>query len=394
MVNSADQTNEDKFVPMVYQLANAGIDVNGRDYKGRTALELAIMRELMDLMVALLRVGVDPNEHDYKAKIREFGSPFEYELINTLEKYEPGLWGAVNKKDASMVHMMVNSWCRINIKKGNKTLMQSVQDNGSSMEEIYNILDDYEVTIEFVHATLAGDEKRMLEFLMDSKPCDPYIMDISYQERWSRPLEPRSLRQTAIAMGHQHVLHLLPEDDDDLDTGQGQVHNHKVCSATVMGNTSMLDDDYVPSDKVSRTNGSIIGGDGDSVHYGNSWNFKNGKRVGIKKQFHVPKKKHTNADDYKAEEKNTEDTTEQKAGQYEECIVKLSGVEEKCFYFHEVDNFVAQCEPQTPKEGLKPHASMRGKTSDTAARDYSHNWEKVTIKQNKTKAKSKMCVIS
>ena len=47
--------------------------------------------------------------------------------------------------------------------------------------ELQTLLDEYEVTLEFVHATLAGDEKRMLEYLMDSKPCDPYIMDISYQ---------------------------------------------------------------------------------------------------------------------------------------------------------------------------------------------------------------------
>ena len=377
---------------MVYQLSNAGIDVNGRDYKGRTALELAIMRELMDLMVALLRVGIDPNEQDYKAKIREFGSPFEYELINTLEKYEPGLWGAVKKNDASMVHMMVNSWCRINIRKGRKTLMQLVQKN-DGMKDIYHILDDYEVTIEFVHATLAGDEKRMLEFLMDSKPCDPYIMDMSYQERWSKPIQPRSLRQTAIAMGHQHVLHLLPEDDDDLITGQ--VHNHKVCSATVIGNTSMIDDDYVPFDKVSWTNGSTISTD-DSVQYGNSWNFVNGKRTSLKKSFHAPKKKHTSADDYKTEEKPTkdEDSGPPASGQYEECIVKLSGVEEKCFYFHEVDNFVEQCEPTAFSNGRQYSISTRGKASDTTKRDYSHNWENVTIKQSKTKAKSKMCVIS
>ena len=393
MVNSADQTNEEKFVPMVYQLSNAGIDVNGQDYKGRTALELAIMRELMELMVALLRIGIDPNEQDYKAKIREFGSPLEYELINTLEKYEPGLWGAVKRNDASMVHMMVNSWCRINIRKGRKTLMQIVQENGD-MEEIYNTLDDYEVTIEFVHATLAGDEKRMLEFLMDSKPCDPYIMDISYQERWSKPLQPRSLRQTAIAMGHQHVLHLLPEDDDD-DLVTGQVHNHKVCSATVIGNTSMLDDDYVPFDKVSRTNGSTLGAE-DSVQYGNSWNFVNGKRTGLKKSFHAPKKKHTSADDYKTGEKQTkgEDIEQPTSGQYEECIVKLSGVEEKCFYFHEVDNFVEQCEPEAFSDGRQHSISTRGKASDITRRDYSHNWENVTVKQSKTKTRSKMCVIS
>ena len=210
----ADSTTEPKFLPMVYQLSNAGIDVNARDYKGRTALELALGRELQDIMCALLRCGTDPTERDYKKMIADNGSPFEYELVNTIEKFEPGLWVSVSNNDTGMVHMLTNSWCRVNACREGVTLLQMARATGKS-EELINVLDDYEVTIEFVHATLAGDEKRMLEFLMDAKPCDPNIMDISYQERWSLPLEPRSLRDTAFHMGHTHILHLLPEDEAD-----------------------------------------------------------------------------------------------------------------------------------------------------------------------------------
>ncbi len=393
LVNCANQTNQDKLVPMVYQLSNAGVDVNGRDYKGRTALELAIMRELRDLMAALLRVGVDPTEHDYKAKIREFGSPFEYELINTLEKYEPGLWGAVMKNDAGMVHMLVNSWCRVNVRKGNETLIQFAKNSGKS-DEIVNILDYCEVTIEFVHATLAGDEKRMLEFLMDSKPCDPYIMDISYQERWSKPLTPRSLRQTAIAMGHQHVLQLLPEDDDDLESGQGPGHHNKACSATVIGTTSLLDENYVPSDKVSRTNSSVWDSDTDSLQFGKLWNYKNGKRQNFRKKTHSSVPKYAKSVENK--DRVPGEKSEQNANQKDDGVVKLTSIEEKCFLFHEVDNFVTQVDPSVPTKTKKPSGSVRGKSMDetTTNRDYSQNWQKMTINQSKTKAKSKLCAIS
>ena len=147
----------------------------------RTALELAIEAELSDLMTALIRIGADTTDRPYKEIIRALDSPFEYELMDTFEKYEPGLWTAVRQNNASLVHMLLNSWCRVNIRRNNKTLLDYAKQAHKSTD-IISTLSDYDITLEFVHATLAGDEKRMLEYLMDAK-CDPYIMDISYQQR-------------------------------------------------------------------------------------------------------------------------------------------------------------------------------------------------------------------
>ena len=141
-------------------------------------------------------------------------------MLDILDKYQPGMWAAVGSGSTGIVNLLINSWCRINLHKtlpnnaGSMSLLMYAQ-RGRQPTDLITILDDYEVTIEFVHATLAGDEIRMQDFLMDSKPCDPYIMDISYQETADAPLIPRSLRDAAIAMGHTHVLHLLPEGDYD-----------------------------------------------------------------------------------------------------------------------------------------------------------------------------------
>lgn len=86
--------------------------------------------------------------------------------------------------------------------------------------DVLRLLESYEMTLELVHATLAGDRERMLELLMDSESCDTQIMDISHQDEPDPDdevgsigqLRPRSLRETAEAMGHQHVLDLLPEE--------------------------------------------------------------------------------------------------------------------------------------------------------------------------------------
>jgi hypothetical protein len=216
VINTADSASEDKLAACVYQLSNAGIEIDAVNYKGETALELAIKRELPHLVGALIRVGASMTVKGYQKIIRSLRGPRRQEVHDVFDKYEPGLWVAVEQGNCGIVQLLVNSWCRINITRNGETLMD-VARCSDHRQELVSILDDFQVTVEFVHATLAGDEQRMLEFLMDSKPCDPYIMDISHQDTWSSPLSPKSLRDTAISLGHSHILHLLPEDNLNID---------------------------------------------------------------------------------------------------------------------------------------------------------------------------------
>ena len=231
VVGEAHPLNEEKLLPMIYQLSNAGVDVHARDYKGRSALELAVTRNLSQMIAALIRVGINPEECNYSQIIEQQSSPFQLEMEGTLDKYSPGLWCAVDQNDMGMVHVLLNSWCRVNIHKDDCSLIEYAKVQRKS-PELITTLEDFEVTLEFVHATLAGDEKRMLELLMDTKPCDPSVMDISHQDTWSQPLTPRSLRDTAISMGHKHVLHLLPEDEEQ-DKMTQEVNDSSTIEATL-----------------------------------------------------------------------------------------------------------------------------------------------------------------
>ena len=213
-VNFASLHTQDTFLPMVYTLSNYGIHVNAKDKHGRTALELAINKELCHIMVALIRIGTDLTDRDYRSIILSLQSPYQDELLDTFEKYEPGLWGAVKKNNAGMVHMLINSWCRINTIKTGMTLIEFAKMKRKTAE-IIGILEDFDSTVEFVHATLAGDKRRMVQCRMDPRGTDPYMMDISYQENWAGPLMPRSLRDTAESMGHDHILHLIPQEPEE-----------------------------------------------------------------------------------------------------------------------------------------------------------------------------------
>ena len=410
----ADSTCEEKYVPMIYQLSNAGIDVNAKDYKGRTALELAIGRELQDIMVALLRVGTDPTERNYKKMIQENGSPFEYELLNTVEKYEPGLWFAVKNNDTSMIFMLINSWCRININHKGVTLLQMAR-HLKRADELINTLDDYEVTIEFVHATLAGDEKRMLEFLMDSKPCDPNIMDISYQERWSMPLEPRSLRDTAFCMGHTHILHLLPEDEADEPSSEGEPRparhiRDKGRSATAMAITSL--NGYLTESDLSRPLGNIMedkdSEEFDEIHEVPDEEMKPYRPRTARSQCYeatpgqitAPSSFYTTFRPVqpantilpthvqgKGSAKQTTAPNPSGGQSYSSQLeANAEGQNGKSFLFHEVDSFVEQYYVDGANPPYKTYVCRPNQ-------DYSHNW-KMVKKTDKRHTKSKMCVVS
>ena len=212
VVVMANQSTEQSFLPMVYILSNYGIEVNAQDARGRTALELAINKQLCHVSTALIRVGTDLTERDYKAMIQRVHGAQQQQLLDAYDKLEPGLWGAVKRGSQGQAQLLVNSWCRVNVVKHNKTLIEYAVLTRKP-DELVRLLREAEVALEFVHATLAGDERMMLQLLeRHADDCDTSAMDISHHEHGSDTLQPRSLRDTAAAMGHTHLLHLLPDD--------------------------------------------------------------------------------------------------------------------------------------------------------------------------------------
>ena len=229
LVNFATPQNESRLLPIVYQLSNAGIDVNAVDSRGRTALEMAIEKQCSAILAALIRVGVDISERNYRKLIEESEGERREELQHTYDKFEPGLWAAVARNSVASVHLLVNSWCRIRVKRRKQNLKELAEECGTSKNaiDIRSILYDFELTLELVHATLAGDVDLMVHWLGSGAAIDPHIMDISHQATWRSPPEPRSLRSTAEAMGHVHVLHLLP-DEACFDDGGGDTRGFHV----------------------------------------------------------------------------------------------------------------------------------------------------------------------
>src|SRR6218665_1151936 len=126
VVAISDDDSQVAMVPMIYQLSNAGIDVDSKDCKDRTALELAMVKGLKVLMVALLRIGSDQTATDYRAIIARLRTPRREVLMDEFDRYTPDIWEAATTGDLGSVHVLINSWCRVKVRRRGLTLLEDL----------------------------------------------------------------------------------------------------------------------------------------------------------------------------------------------------------------------------------------------------------------------------
>ncbi|XP_033740067.1 uncharacterized protein LOC117327263 [Pecten maximus] len=195
------------FVPMVYQLSNAGADIDATDHMGFNPLQLAIKGALLDIMMAFLKCGAktDPEkEHEIFSKLL---GPCTFELGSWYRKLSPGFWDAVDNDKAFKVNILVKCWSRINIYRNGVSLIEHARKS-NACDKIIKMLVNNETTIEFAHATIAGDEDRM-RFLLLHHHVDIHTRDMLNRDGFFDPYTPITLYQAATKYGHTHVLPML-----------------------------------------------------------------------------------------------------------------------------------------------------------------------------------------
>lgn len=203
----ANPITEIKYVPFVYQLSNANVDFDIANNKGERPIQLAIKNNLLDLMVALIKCGATCHPEEDLELIATVSGPVEYEFRAAYRKFSPGYWLPVEEDKAFKVNVLVKSWCRINIQKQGKTLIEFAKESGAQ-DKIVKMLIDNENSIEFAHATIAGDEQRMTTLLMHYS-VDMETKDYSHKENFFEVYSPLTLYGAAIKYGHKHILPIL-----------------------------------------------------------------------------------------------------------------------------------------------------------------------------------------
>lgn len=150
-------------IPVVFQLSNAGLDVNALDVDGNTALHVAAKTPgSRRLIRAFILIGMDINVRN-----RHNQTPFKLakpypENAKVFQCFESDLWTAIEGRATDTVEKLAVNWCKINQSKQDKSIAQLSTEVGNNSIKKY--LAENENTNEFVHYCLAGDRMKMRPF--------------------------------------------------------------------------------------------------------------------------------------------------------------------------------------------------------------------------------------
>lgn len=207
----ASPMTETRYIPMLYMFSNANACLDTLNKAGNSPLHLSITGHLLELMVALIKCGAVCHPEEDLELIASCSGPVEWEFRSFYRRFSPGLWLPVEEDKAFKVNVLVKSWCRINVSRAGKTLIEYAKEKGAS-EKIIKMLIDNEVSIEFAHATIAGDAQRM-QFLLKHYTVDLDTKDYSHKDNFFEPFCPLSLYGAALKYGHKHVLYMLKNSE-------------------------------------------------------------------------------------------------------------------------------------------------------------------------------------
>ena len=203
----ASPVTETKYVPMVYILSNADACLDTLNKTGISPMHLSIKGHLLELMEALIKCGASCHPEEDEDLIASCSGPVEWEFRSVYRRFSPGFWLPVEENKAFKVNVLVKSWCKINVNKNGKSLIEFAKEKGAQ-EKIVKMLIDNEVSTEFAHATIAGDAEKM-QFLLKHYTVDMDTKDYCHKENFFEPFCPLTLYGAALKYGHQHILYML-----------------------------------------------------------------------------------------------------------------------------------------------------------------------------------------
>lgn len=213
VVAEANSYSERKFVPIIYQLSNANVNLDVLDKTETTPLQLSIRRCLPEIMTALLKCCAKVSPEVDEGLIIKYGKYSTTDILNIYRRLSPGYWIPVENNNAFKVNVLIKCWCRINIARNGQSLIEYAKQIGAN-SKITKQLVDNEGSVEFAHAIMAGDEVVMNNLLHHS--IDFGIRDHACQDDPFAPFSTLSLYSAAEKYGHSHVLHLLPNIPNNL----------------------------------------------------------------------------------------------------------------------------------------------------------------------------------
>ncbi|BFZ19774.1 hypothetical protein BsWGS_22813 [Bradybaena similaris] len=154
---------------MVYLLRNLGAHINRQNEDGDTALMCYLKHDQQDcdIVEAFLRCNADSyivnKRGEFPLELVTTSPTVSSSVRDVFLRYVPGIWEAVARDDAVTVRRLINAWCRVDVQKNGKSLLQLAMELGT--ENIIRVISSIRPSMEFAHCVLAGDTQMVRRVL-------------------------------------------------------------------------------------------------------------------------------------------------------------------------------------------------------------------------------------
>ncbi|BFZ13359.1 hypothetical protein BsWGS_16397 [Bradybaena similaris] len=190
---------------VVYLLRNLGAQINWQNEEGNTPLMCYLKggNPDCDIVEAFLRCNADfyivNKQAEFPLELVTTSPDIPCAVRDVFMKYVPGIWEAVTRDDAMSVRKLINEWCRVDVQKSGKTLLQLALEIGT--ENIIRVVSGIRPSMEFAHSVLAGDTqmvRRMLRLKLK--------ININFRNLGDRGKTPIFY---ALVLGNTEMVHTL-----------------------------------------------------------------------------------------------------------------------------------------------------------------------------------------
>ncbi|XP_046547267.1 uncharacterized protein LOC124257298 [Haliotis rubra] len=201
---------------MVYLLRNIGAQINVQDGNGDTPLLKYLKTGSVqpDVVEAFLRCNADVylsnKVGEYPLEVVTVCPDIPKSVKDVFMKYVPGIWEAVEGDDAMNVRKLINQWCRVDIEKNGKSLLQLSLDIGT--ESIIRVISGIRPSMEFAHGVLAGDTLTVKKLLSTRKKH----INLNFRNMGDRGATPLLY---ALVQGHSDMVQVLQDHGARVDLG-------------------------------------------------------------------------------------------------------------------------------------------------------------------------------
>jgi len=211
LVPSCAQTSSyvDYLLPVVYQLADAGVDVDAVDIDGNTALHVCAMCHAGHRMAAALaRIGVVADSRNNAGQTpvdiaRQLDQQF---VVAVLNEAASGLWTAVRDSNQETISRLIELlWFRVDLRRDGKSLLATAR--GRLSDSLMRTLTERSQYVRLMHTALSGgvDEVRHQLQYCDCRAVAHQLRDARYRlddgtiTEWPLLAQVLQLRLTDVA---------------------------------------------------------------------------------------------------------------------------------------------------------------------------------------------------